>query len=131
MSKRAKAALPWMLVIVLSLILLLSNWRTPYYQAYPGTPVLISYPYTLFARQHFPGAYGSDAMQKLISWSDRLFASTMTMYKENGIKACTQPGGSHCSEAVSRHHAPGVYRDAQAFARFVALTRASPRLLVL
>ena len=57
-------------------------------------------------RQRFPGAYGTDAMEQLIAWSDNLFASTMSVYRENAITACTPPATDACSKAVKARHAP-------------------------
>jgi hypothetical protein len=94
--------LPWALVAVLSLVLLSGRrWNDL---------SSISSRVGFYHRPHFSGIYGADAYQRLLRWSDKLFASTMTMYKEQAMEICSPKGLQEfpgaCDSAKINHRPP-------------------------
>jgi hypothetical protein len=59
-------------------------------------------------RPHFPGVPGMLSMEKLISWNDDLFRSTMTMYKQQAQSVCGDllKTREACVNATENRHPP-------------------------
>lgn len=59
-------------------------------------------------RPHFPGVPGMLSMEKLVSWNDDLFRSTMTMYKQQARAVCSDLAKTReaCVNATENRHPP-------------------------
>lgn len=59
-------------------------------------------------RPHFPGVPGILSMDKLVSWNDDLFRSTMTMYKQQARAVCEDLSKTReaCVNATENRHPP-------------------------
>lgn len=74
----------------------------------PNSPEVVESGRGFTFRPHFPGVAGMLSMEKLISWNDDLFRSTMTMYKEQARSVCSDLSKTReaCVNATENRHPP-------------------------